>query len=88
MKILRKIKSSKTLFIFLPIPLFSFLLKLWAFISNKPAFTSSQLYALIAGDQFELIDWPSIFKVEKTNIEDALNLTHNDPRYSKIKIPF
>jgi len=88
MKILRKIKSSKTLFVFLPIPLFSFLLKLWAFISNKPAFTSSQLYALIAGDQFELIDWPSIFKVEKTNIEDALNLTHNDPRYSRIKIPF
>lgn len=88
MKMLKKIKSSKTLFIYLPIPLFSLLLRLWAFISNKPAFTSSQLYALIAGDQFELIDWPKIFKVERTDIEKALKLTHNDPRYSNIKIPF
>ena len=88
MKTLRKIKLSKTIFIYLPIPLFGFLLRIWAFISNNPAFTRSQLYALTAGDQFEVIDWPSIFNVEQTSIEDALKITHNDPNYSNIEIPF
>ena len=88
MKTLRKIKSSNTIFVYLPIPLFAFLLRIWAFISNKPAFTSSQLYALIAGDEFEIIDWPSIFNVNKTSIISALKTTHHDPKYSNIKIPF
>ena len=88
MRILRKVKSAWTMFIFLPIPIFNFLLKFWAFLTNKPAFTSSQLEALTAGDQFEVIDWPKIFNVRPTKLEDALKITHNHPKYSKIKIPF
>ena len=88
MRMLKEIKSSRILFVHLPIPIFSFLLKIWALISKKPALTSSQLYALIAGDQFEIIDWPNIFKTKSTPIKEALKITHNDKRYSNIRIPF
>ena len=88
MKMLKKSKSARTLFIYLPIPIFNFLLKLWALISRKPAFTSSQLHALTAGDQFEVIDWPSIFQINPTKLEDALKKTHQDKRYSNIQMPF
>ncbi len=88
MRMLKEIKCSKIIFIHLPISIFAFLLKIWALISEKPAFTKSQLYALIAGDQFEIIDWPSIFNVKATPIKEALNITHKDKRYSKIDIPF
>lgn len=88
MRMLKEIKCSKIIFIHLPISIFAFLLKIWALISENPAFTKSQLYALIAGDQFEIIDWPSIFNVKATPIKEALNITHKDKRYSKIDIPF
>ena len=88
MRILRKVKSAWTIFIFLPIPTFNFLLKFWAFLTNKPVFTSSQLEALTAGDEFEVIDWPRIFNIKPTKLHDALMITHKHPKYSKIKMPF
>ena len=88
MRMLKEVKCSKIIFIHLPISIFAFLLKIWALISETPAFTKSQLYALIAGDQFEIIDWPNIFNVKSTPIKEALNITHKDKRYSKINIPF
>ena len=88
MRQLRDAVQASPLFIHLPIPLFGFLLKLWALISRKPAFTRDQLKALTAGDEFELIDWPSIFSVEPTPLSAALRITHSDPRYSGVEIPF
>ena len=88
MKMLKEIKSSRILFIHLPIPIFAFLLKIWALISKNPAFTTSQLYSLIAGDEFQIIDWPNIFNVKSTPFKEALKITHNHKRYSKIDIPF
>ena len=88
MQMLKEIKSSRILFIHIPIPIFAFLLKIWALISEKPAFTTSQLYSLIAGDQFEIIDWQNIFNVKSTPFKEALNITHNHKKYSKINIPF
>ena len=69
MKMLKEIKASKILFIHLPIPIFAFLLRIWALISENPAFTTSQLYSLIAGDQFEIIDWPNIFNVNRPHLK-------------------
>ena len=88
MRMLKEIKSSRILFIHLPISIFAFLLKIWALISKNPAFTTSQLYSLIAGDEFEIIDWPNIFKVKSTPFKEALKITHKHKRYSKINIPF
>jgi hypothetical protein len=72
----------------LPIPVFGWLLQLWALISQQPAFTRSQLTALTAGDEFAVSDWPSTFSVSPTKLSDALRITFQDPRYSRIAIPF
>ena len=88
MKKLRNACGARCLLINIPIPVFSFLLKIWSFISKKPAFTNSQLMALIGGDEFEVINWPKIFKIKSTKISDALIETHQNKQYSKVTFPF
>ena len=88
MRQLRQAVNARTWIIHLPIPLFGWLLQLWALISRQPAFTRSQLTALTAGDEFEVIDWPGIFSVQPTELADALRITYQDPRYSQIVLPF
>ena len=88
MRQLRQAVGARTWFIHLPIPLFGWLLQLWALISRQPAFTRSQLTALTAGDEFQVIDWPGIFSVEPTALAKALRITYQDPRYSHVVIPF
>lgn len=88
MRQLRKSVNARTWMIHLPIPVFGFLLQCWALISRHPAFTRSQLKALTAGDEFEVIDWPKIFSVNPTPLADALRVTYQDPRYSKLEMPF
>ena len=88
MRQLRRAVHARTWMIHLPIPLFGFLLQCWAVISRQPAFTRSQLEALTAGDEFDVIDWPSIFQVTPTPLADALRITYQDPRYSQLEMPF
>lgn len=88
MRQLRRAVSSRTLMIHLPIPLFGLLLQIWALISHQPAFTRSQLKALTAGDEFEVIDWPGIFSVMPTPLAEALRITYQDPRFSQVEMPF
>lgn len=88
MRQLRSSVGAHTWFIHLPIPLFSFLLRLWAWLSRQPAFTTSQLKALTAGDEFEVIDWPGIFHVSATPLAEALRITHQDQRFAHLEMPF
>jgi len=88
MRQLRKAVNARTWIIHLPIPLFGFLLQLWALISRQPAFTRSQLKALTAGDEFDVIDWPGIFSVTPTSLAKALRVTYQDPRFSHVEMPF
>lgn len=88
MRQLRQAVCARTWIIHLPIPLFGFLLQLWALISRQPAFTRAQLKALTAGDEFEVIDWPEIFAVTPTPLAEALRITYQDPRFSRIEMPF
>jgi nucleoside-diphosphate-sugar epimerase len=88
MRQLRRAVSSRTWIIHLPISLFGFLLQVWSLISRQPAFTRSQLKALTAGDEFEVIDWPGIFSVTPTSLANALRITYQDPRYSSVEMPF
>lgn len=88
MRQLRKAVGARTWFIHLPIPLFGLLLQLWALISRQPAFTSSQLKALTAGDEFEVIDWPALFGSSATPLAEALRITYQDPRFSVVEMPF
>jgi len=88
MKSIRSTSKNNPIFINLPIPVFSFLLKVWAIISRKPAFTVSQLEALTAGDKFEVINWPKIFSVKPTDIDEAIKITYCNKIFSNINLPF
>lgn len=88
MRQLRRAVNARTWIIHLPIPLFGFLLQLWALISRQPAFTRSQLKALTAGDEFEVIDWPVIFSVSPTPLAEALRITYQDSRFRQVEMPF
>ena len=85
---IRRATKSKTLLVKIPTVLFGFLLSLWALFDKNPPFTSDQLTALIANDQFEVTDWQSIFSVIATPFSKAVEITFNDPSYSQIALEF
>ena len=89
--IIREIKSAtkaKTLVVKIPYHLFFILLWLWGLLDKNPPFTTQQLAALRAKDEFEVIDWPGIFGVPYTSFSDAINETFTDPKYSKVVLEF
>lgn len=88
---IREIKravKSKTAIVHIPFWLFHFLLWLWALFDKNPPFTTQQLHALVAGDEFEVIEWPEIFDVQMTPFADAIDETFNDPKYANVVLDF
>jgi nucleoside-diphosphate-sugar epimerase len=63
-------------------------LKMHAIFDKNPAFTTKQLEALVTPDVFEVIDWPTIFNVRATPLQEALETTFRDPIYSKVVLDF
>ena len=89
--IIREIKratGSRSIILRIPYNLFQLLLWLWGLFDRNPPFTTQQLAALTAGDEFEIIDWPAIFQVKSTPFTAAVEETFNDPRYSKVELEF
>jgi nucleoside-diphosphate-sugar epimerase len=89
--IIRQIKratQARARIVKIPYPLFYSLLKTWALFDKNPPFTADQLQALVAHDEFEVIDWPAIFKVQATPFSQAIDETFNDPTYSKVVLEF
>jgi nucleoside-diphosphate-sugar epimerase len=89
--IIREIKNAtkaKAIVIKIPYSIFYCLLWFWALFDKNPPFTTQQLQALVAKDEFEVIDWPSIFKVSCTTFARAIGETFNDPVYSKVELEF
>ena len=72
----------------IPYGLFWALLKVNSLFDRDPAFTVGQLKALVTPDVFEVIDWPSLFGVRATPLQEALNITFRDPTYSSITLDF
>ena len=72
----------------IPYHLFYALLWTWALFDKNPPFTTEQLAALTAKDEFEVIDWPGIFGVNSTPLATALMETFTHPEYSKIALEF
>jgi nucleoside-diphosphate-sugar epimerase len=72
----------------IPYGLFWAILKVNAVFDKDPAFTVGQLKALVTPDVFEVIDWPGIFAVRATPLEDALNETFRHPAYSDVTLEF
>lgn len=85
---IKKATAANAIIVRIPYSLFYWLLKIWALFDKNPPFTTEQLQALIAHDEFEVIDWPAIFKIEPTPFSKAIDETFNDPVYSKIILDF
>lgn len=89
--IIREIKKAtlaKTAIIKIPYALFYGLIWIWGRFDKNPPFTTQQLAALSAKDEFEIIDWPLIFDVPLTPFAKAVDETFNDPTYSKFILEF
>lgn len=85
---LKTVLGLRTPIVRVPYGLFWLLLAGYAAIDRNPPFTTQQLKALVTPDVFEVIDWPTIFGVKPTPLEDALRETFNDPRFSSVVLEF
>jgi len=89
--IIREIKqatAASTMIAKIPYSLFYAALWAWSLFDMNPPFTTHQLAALKAKDEFEIIDWPSIFDVKYTPFSQAVHETFNHPVYSKVILEF
>ena len=89
--IIREIKratGARAAIVKIPVGLFGALLKTWALFDANPPFTADQLKALVAHDEFEVIDWPGIFGVQATPFRTAIDATFNHPTYSRVVLEF
>lgn len=71
-----------------PYAAFWVLLKTYALFDSNPPFTTKQLEALVTPDVFEVIDWPNVFGVKSTKLDEALRETFQDPVFSQIVLAF
>jgi nucleoside-diphosphate-sugar epimerase len=85
---IRMATGSRSIVLKIPYSLFHALLNTWALFDRDPPFTADQLKALVAHDEFEVIDWPGIFGVKATPFAQAIHRTFNDPHYSKVVLEF
>jgi len=85
---LKAVLGSKTAVVKVPYGLFWWLLRIYSLVDRDPPFTTDQLEALVMPDVFEVIDWPGIFHVRPTPLEEALRLTFRDPRYAGVVLEF
>lgn len=84
----KKATRAKARIVKIPYRVFWLLLKLYAVFDKNPAFTARQLEALVTPDIFEVIDWPGIFGVRSTPLQEALEQTFQHPEYSKVVLEF
>jgi nucleoside-diphosphate-sugar epimerase len=85
---IRAAVQARCLLVFIPVPVFGFLLRVWGAFDKNPPFTGQQLKALIAGDEFADTDWPTRFNVTPTPFAKAIDETFNDPTYADIVLEF
>ena len=85
---IKRITNARATIVVIPYGLFFFLLWAWALFDRNPPFTTQQLAALVAKDEFEVIDWPRIFDVPCTPFAKAMDETFNHPIYGKVSLEF
>ena len=85
---MKRATGAKAMIVTIPYSLFAMLLRTYAVFSKNPPFTEKQLKALSTPDVFEIIDWPGIFGVRATPLDEALAETFGHPVYSKIALQF
>lgn len=85
---IKRVTRSRTPIVNIPYSVFHALLWLWARFDRTPPFTTQQLAALVAKDDFEVIDWPGMFGVVSTPFDKAMEETFCHPQYSHIALEF
>jgi nucleoside-diphosphate-sugar epimerase len=80
---IRRVKGLRTPIVRIPYRLFDLLLKTYAVFSDDPPFTSDQLKALTAGDEFTGVDIKETFGFEPTPFRVGIEETFCHPVYSK-----
>lgn len=85
---IKKAQNLKTWILNIPYSLFWLLIAIYGVFSSDPPFTISQLKALTAKDEFELIPWDEIFNTSATPFSEAIHETFCDEQYSKIILDF
>lgn len=78
---IRRARELRCALLPMPLPLFSFLLRLYAWLARKPTVIQAQLDALIAGDEFPVEDWTEQFGVAYTPFAEALAEMLASPRF-------
>lgn len=79
---IKHVKGLSTPIVKIPYRLFDWLLKFYALFSDKPPFTSSQLKALTAGDDFKGVDIEKTFGFKPTPFSEGIRETFCHPIYS------
>jgi nucleoside-diphosphate-sugar epimerase len=87
-RLIKKTINSKVLIVKIPYSFFYALLWLWGLLHKTPPFTTQQLQALVAKDEFEVIDWPATFGVPYTPFNRAIDETFTHPFYSQVVLDF
>ena len=87
-RIIKHATKAKAAILKIPYGMFYVLLWVWGLFDKTPPFTTQQLQALVAKDEFEVIDWPDIFGVPYTPFSKAIDETFNHPTYSKVVLDF
>jgi nucleoside-diphosphate-sugar epimerase len=85
---IKRVTKAGAVIVKVPYGLFFALLWIWGLFDKNPPFTTQQLAALTAKDEFEVIDWPGIFGVPYTPFAKAIDETFNDPRFGKVVLEF
>jgi nucleoside-diphosphate-sugar epimerase len=87
-RLIKKATGAKAMILKIPYGLFYCLLWVWALFDKNPPFTTQQLQALVAKDEFEVTNWPETFGVPYTPFERAIEETFNHSVYSKVVLEF
>jgi len=87
-RLIKKATCAKAIILKIPYVLFYVLLWVWALFDKNPPFTTQQLQALVAKDEFEVTNWSDTFGVPYTPFEKAIEETFNHPVYSKVVLEF
>ncbi|MDM0067670.1 NAD-dependent epimerase/dehydratase family protein [Variovorax sp. J31P207] len=85
---IKRVTHARARIVKIPYNLFYALLWVWALFDRSPPFTTQQLQALVARDEFEVIDWPGIFGIRSTPFSKAIEETFTHPVYSHIALEF
>ena len=85
---IKRVTHAGALILNIPYSVFYALIWTWGLFDKNPPFTTQQLAALSAKDEFEIIDWPGIFGFSATPFSRAIEETFNDPVYGHFVLEF